>query len=449
MSNPMTKTAAAPLNIGLIGLGNVGAAVAEQLLNQTGLLGQRAGRAVRLAGVSARSQRPRAGLDLSAVPFVADPLTIASDPQIDLVIELVGGHDGLAKQLVETALQAGKSVVTANKALLAYHGPALLALAAKHQQVLAFEAAVAGAIPVIKVLREGLAGNQVSRVLGILNGTCNYLLTQMEAEAGDFAEVLAAAQQAGYAEADPATDIDGHDTAHKLAILSALAFGHPIDLGAVALSGIRAVTAQDIRYAAELGYHIKLLGITELDENGVVRQRVQPCLLPRAHPLSKVGHVTNAVQLTAGLAGQILLQGPGAGGRATASAVLADVLDIAAGRSLPPINAGGANAGAPAVATKPMDGLYGRSYLRLQVADEPGVLAAIAGVFAQHQISIEALLQRPPATKPAGQLPPTDVPIILILHPAAEPALAAATAALAGLPQLHQPPLRLKIEDNL
>ena len=443
------------MRVGLVGLGTVGAALARQLLENAPFLQQRAGgNPLTLAAVSARSQKPRGGLDLTSVPFVADPLAIARDPQIDLVVELVGGHDGIAKQVVEVALNTGKSVVTANKALLAYHGSELLALASAQGKILAFEAAVAGAIPAIKVLHEGLAANQLHRVVGILNGTCNYLLTQMQAGAGSFDHVLAAAQQAGYAEADPSTDIDGHDSAHKLAILSALAFGHPITLAAVAISGIRAVTAQDITYAAELGYHIKLLAIAERGDDGLVRQRVQPCLLPRQHPLAGVDNVTNAVQLKANLAGQILLEGPGAGGDATASAVLADLVDIAVGRRQPISVATTQPSAHPSfqpsavVADNPLERLAGRCYWRLQVVDQPGVLAAVAGVLARHQISIESLLQR--AGHPDLQaFPDGNVPVVLVTHRAFEPALVAAANELADLPQLHQPPLRLRIEDGL
>ncbi|MFN5174500.1 MAG: homoserine dehydrogenase [Holosporaceae bacterium] len=447
------------MRVGLIGLGTVGAALARQLVgNTTFLQHQAGGNPLTLAAVSARSQKSRPGLDLTGVLFVADPLAIARDPQIDLVVELVGGHDGIAKQVVEAALHAGKSVVTANKALLAHHGSELLALASQQGKILAFEAAVAGAIPVIKVLHEGLAANQLHRVVGILNGTCNYLLTQMQAGAGSFDSVLAAAQQAGYAEANPSTDIDGHDSAHKLAILSALAFGHPIILSAVAISGIRAVTAQDITYAAELGYHIKLLAIAERGDDGLVRQRVQPCLLPRQHPLAGVDNVTNAVQLKANLAGQSLLEGPGAGGDATASAVLADLVDIAVGRRQP-ISVASTHPSA-VVADNPLEKLAGRCYWRLQVVDQPGVLAAVAAVLARHQISIESLLQRPSQAndlpdnlsdnRPDTQaFPDGNVPVVLVTHRALEPALQAAADELAKLPQLHQPPLRLRIEDNL
>lgn len=447
------------MRVGLIGLGTVGAALARQLIDgQEFLKHQTGGNPLTLAAVSARSQKPRPGLDLTGVPFVADPLAIARDPQIDLVVELVGGHDGIAKQVVEAALHAGKSVVTANKALLAHHGSELLALASKQGKILAFEAAVAGAIPVIKVLHEGLAANRLHRVVGILNGTCNYLLTQMQAGAGSFDSVLAAAQQAGYAEADPSTDIDGHDSAHKLAILSALAFGHPMALQAVACCGIRAVTAQDITYAAELGYHIKLLAIAERGGDGLVRQRVQPCLLPRQHPLAGVDNVTNAVQLKANLAGQILLEGPGAGGDATASAVLADLVDIAVGRRQP-ISVASTHPSA-VVADNPLEQLAGRCYWRLQVVDQPGVLAAVAAVLARHQISIESLLQRPSQAndlpdnvsdnRPDTQaFPNGNVPVVLVTYQALEPALVAAADELAKLPQLHQPPLRLRIEDGL
>ena len=323
-----------PFKIAIAGLGTVGSGVLQLLDRQADLLTQRSGRRIVVAAVSARDRRRDRGTDLSAVRWYEDAAAMAADPEIDVVVELIGGADGIARQVLDTALDHGKHVVTANKALMAQDGTRLAARAEESGLILGFEAAVAGGIPVIKGLREGLAGNRLERVYGILNGTSNYILTTMRESAHEFAEVLAEAQKLGYAEADPSFDIDGIDAAHKLAILASVGFGRPVDFNGVYTEGIRQVSRLDIDFAEELGYRIKLLGIARLTEEGL-EQRVHPCMVPRATPIAAVEGVYNAVVAEGDFVGRVVLQGRGAGAFPTASAVAADIVDIAAGRHVP------------------------------------------------------------------------------------------------------------------
>ncbi|MBM3573873.1 MAG: homoserine dehydrogenase, partial [Alphaproteobacteria bacterium] len=317
-----------PLKIAIAGLGTVGAGVLKLLAEHAELIAARCGRRLVVTAVSARDRKRDRGVDLTGVRWYQDAAALAADPEIEIVVELIGGAEGVARQLCEAALDAGKHVVTANKALLAHHGTALATLAEGKGRTLAFEASVAGGIPIVKSLREGLAANRLSRIYGILNGTCNYILTTMREQRREFAEVLAEAQKLGYAEADPSFDVDGTDAAHKLAILTSLAFGAAVDLNGVHIEGIRHVSSLDIDYADELGYRIKLLGIARRTEHGI-EQRVHPCMVPKGTPIAHVEGVYNAVVAEGDYVGRVVHEGRGAGAGPTASAVVADLLDIA------------------------------------------------------------------------------------------------------------------------
>src|SRR5215217_6382257 len=386
-AGPM-KTA---LKIAVAGLGTVGAGVVQLLDRQAELLAVRAGRRLIVAAVSARDRRRDRGVDLSAVRWYEDAVAMAADPEIDIVVELIGGAEGVAPAVIEAALGHKKHVVTANKALMAEHGTRFATRAEEAGVALSFEAAVAGGIPVIKTLRESLAGNRVSRVYGILNGTSNYILTTIRETGREFAEVLAEAQKLGYAEADPSFDIDGVDAAHKLAILAALAFGRPVDFAAVHVEGIREITALDIALAGELGYRIKLLGLAGRTEAGI-SARVHPCMVPVGAPIARVDGVFNAVVAEGDFVGRVMLEGRGAGAGPTASAVVADVIDLARGRVTPVWGAAAsALSAAPSV---PMSEHVGPYYLRLMVVDQPGVIADVTAILRDLGISLESMLQR-------------------------------------------------------
>ncbi|MDO9712407.1 homoserine dehydrogenase [Paracraurococcus lichenis] len=425
-----------PLSIAVAGLGTVGAGVLKLLSENAEIVAARAGRPVVVGAVSARDRLRDRGVPLSALRWYDDPVALAADPGTDVVVELIGGSDGPARALVEAALAAGKPVVTANKALLAVHGAAIAELAEARNVPLAFEAAVAGGIPAIKALREGLAANRIRRVAGILNGTCNYILTVMREHKREFAEVLAEAQKLGYAEADPSFDIDGIDAAHKLAILAALAFGRPVDFAAVHVEGIREVSALDIALAGELGYRIKLLGIAERTAAGIAT-RVHPCMVPVAAPIARVDGVFNAVVAEGDFVGRVVLEGRGAGAGPTASAVVADLIDLARGRVTPVWGAAaGLLDGAPAL---PMERHVGAYYLRLMVLDRPGVIADVTGILRDHVISLEAMLQR-------GRAPGEAVPVVLTTHDCEEASMRAALARLAALDSVLEKPALIRIE---
>ena len=422
-----------PLSIGVAGLGTVGAGVLRLLAANGDIVAARAGRPVTVGAVSARRRGQDRGVALDGLRWHDDPVALAADPAVDVVVELIGGSDGPARALVEAAIAAGKPVVTANKALLAVHGAAIAELAEARGVPLAFEAAVAGGIPAIKGLREGLAANRLRRVAGILNGTCNYILTTMREQGREFGDVLAEAQALGYAEADPSFDIDGVDAAHKLAILAALAFGRPVDFGAVHVEGIREVTAMDIAFAGELGYRIKLLGIAGRDEAGI-SARVHPCMVPVAAPIARVDGVFNAVVAEGDFVGRVMIEGRGAGAGPTASAVVADLIDIARGRHTPVW--GGALDAAPAV---PMERHRGAYYLRLMVLDRPGVIADVTGILRDQSISLESMLQR-------GRAPGEAVPVVLTTHDCEEAAMRAALRRIAGLDAVLERPALIRIE---
>lgn len=426
-----------PLRIGLAGLGTVGAGVIRLLAANQDLITRRAGRKVIVTAISARDRSRERGLDLAPFEWLDDATELAAHPQVDVVVELIGGSDGPALTLARRTLSAPKPFVTANKALIAHHGRELARLAEAHAQPLAFEAAVAGGIPVLKAMGEGAAGNRVASVHGLLNGTCNYILSRMETEGLDFATVLADAQAAGFAEADPSFDIDGIDTAHKLAILAALAFGTAPDFANVATVGIRAIDKADIEQAASLGFRIKLVGLAEV-ENGELFQRVHPALVALSHPLAATNGALNAVVIEAVPVGRLFLQGRGAGEGPTASAVVADLVDIALGRTRLPFGMPVADLAAlpPANSAE----RQGRYYLRLNVADRPGVLAELTAALRDHGVSIESLIQRPhPGASTAT--------VVMVTHTTSEAQLQASLAAMAASPSVTGRPVMMHILD--
>jgi homoserine dehydrogenase len=436
----------APLKVGLAGLGTVGATVVRLIARQREALAARCGRPIEVVAVSARSRAKDRGVDLKQLRWVDDPVALAKDPGIDVFVELMGGEGDPAKSAVEAALAAGKSVVTANKALLARHGVALAALAERHHVALNFEAAVGGAIPIVKTLREGLAGNALARVYGILNGTCNYILTRMEQEELTFAECLKDAQRLGYAEADPSFDVDGHDTAQKLAILASLSFGIKVDPDAVYVEGISTITPEDLDAADELGYRIKLLGVAVATEAGI-EQRVHPTMVPKDSAIAQVMGVTNAVTIDPDPINEITLVGPGAGGEATASAVVSDIGDIARGVRTPPFGRPTAHLAASAKA--PMQRHEGGYYIRMLAVDRPGTAATIATRLAEQQISLESIVQRHPGGRPHGGDNPADaqpVPVILVTYATTEDAVRRALDAVVGDGVIVGKPQLIRIE---
>jgi homoserine dehydrogenase len=423
-----------PLRIALAGLGTVGGGVIRLLDTNGALIARRAGRPIEIVAVSARDRFKDRGVDLERFAWVDDTTALAQSGA-DVVVELVGGSDGPALTLARATLGAGKSFVTANKAMLAHHGLELARLAERAGVALKFEAAVAGGVPVVKGLREGAAANVIERVYGILNGTCNFILSKMEAEGRDFAEVLAEAQALGFAEADPSFDIDGVDAAHKLSLLASLAFGTQPAFGAVAASGIRHVLAADIAEAASLGYRVRLLGVAEADENGLF-QRVHPHLVPVDHPLAHVTGATNAVVAEGNFVGRLLFQGAGAGDGPTASAVVADLIDIARGEFGPAFAMP-----ADALSEQPpadTGDRRGRAYVRFTVADRVGVLAEIAAAMRDAGVSIESLMQR-------GAMADGSVLVAIVTHEGPERAVAQALERLRGSQSLVGQPLWMHI----
>ncbi len=425
-----------PLRIAVVGLGTVGTGVVRLLQDHAGLIAGRGGRAIEIVAVSARDGGKKRGIDLTRYRWVDDPILLVQDRSIDAIVELVGGSGGVAGDLVRAALKAGKPVVTANKALLALHGFELAQLAESTGTPLLYEAAVAGGIPIIKTLREGLAGNEIRSVYGILNGTCNYILTEMRETGRNFADVLKAAQALGYAEADPAFDIEGTDAAHKLSILSALAFGHRPDFAQVRVTGITGIEASDILFAGELGYRIKLLGIAKRIDGKVV-QRVEPCLVPAGSTMGAVDGVFNAVFVDSDFADRSLSMGRGAGERPTASSVVADLIDLARGRSQPVF---GVAAAALTKAEKADEGaVIGAYYMRMTAIDRSGVLADISAILRDLKISVESVLQR-------GRDPGNPVSIVMTTHPVSHAAMTQAVGTLGKLDCMVEPPSVLRIE---
>ncbi len=425
-----------PLKVAVAGVGTVGAGVVKILDANRDLIARRAGRPIEIVAVSARDRSKDRGVDLSRFHW-AETQALATLPDVDVVVELVGGSEGTALDLARATIAHGRGFVTANKAMIAHHGLALAAEAETAGVALKYEAAVAGGIPVIKGLREGAAANEISRVYGILNGTCNYILTTMEAEGRDFGAVLADAQALGYAEADPAFDVDGIDAAHKLSILASLSFGTRIDFGAVATSGIRAVLAGDIAQAKALGYRVRLVGRAEAGAGGLL-QSVQPCLVPVTHPLAHVAGAMNAVVAEGNFVGRLFFEGRGAGEGPTASAVVADLIDIARGEFGPAFAMPVASLADPGRADA--GSRQGSFYLRFTVEDRPGVLAEITAAMRDAGVSIESLIQR-------GEAPDGGVLLVMTTHVCPEANVEEALAQLRGSASLIGVPMLMPILD--
>jgi len=435
-----------PLKVGIAGLGIVGASVIRILERRNETVAQRGGRPVEVVAVSARDRSKDRGIDVSRLTWFDNPVDLARSADVDCVVELVGGADGTALEVVRTALSHGKHVVTANKALLAKHGLALAKLAESKDVSIAFEASVAGGIPIIKTLREALPGNRVSRLYGILNGTCNYILSRMELEGLTFQECLKDAQRLGYAEADPTFDVEGFDTAHKLAILTSLAFGTRIDADAIYVEGISSITPLDLSMAKELGFRIKLLGVAERTGTGI-EQRVHPTMVPKTSSIAQVMGVTNAVTIDADAVRELTLIGPGAGGDATASAVVADIADVAAGLAQPLF---GKPVGQLEAAPRaPMQRHEGGYYIRLTVHDRPGVAAGVATRMAEADISLESILQKRSelaATQDPHGRSGAPVSLVLITYAATEASIRSALDKISGDGLIAEPPQVIRIE---
>ncbi len=423
------------IRIGVAGLGTVGASTLDLLMNHNARIAGRAGQALSVAAVCSRDRQKDRGVDLSSVAWFDDPVALAGSDEIDLYVELIGGSDGVALASVEAALRAGKKVVTANKAMLAHHGARLAALAENTPGAsLHYEAAVAGGIPAIKALREGMTANGITRVSGILNGTCNYILTEMEETGAAFADVLADAQRLGYAEADPEADVGGFDAAHKLALMTAIAFEQQVDFEGVEITGIESVAAEDIAFAGELGYRIRLLGIAERTETGIA-QSMRPCLTPRTSPLGKIIGVTNAVVFEGDAIGSVMLTGPGAGGSATASAVVADIVDAVRGNTPPTF--GLPAAGLAEANRAPTDAERAEFYVRLLLADRPGALAEVAAAIGDHGVSIQRMQQYDDVGGAA--------PVAIVTHETADKDLQGAMASIDALAVSLAVPVSMRI----
>lgn len=423
-----------PLRLGIAGLGTVGAGVVKIVQKQGALLAARAGRPIEIRAVSARDASKDRGVDLSGYAWEVDPVALARRKDIDIFIEVMGGHDGPAKAATEAALAAGHDVVSANKALLAVHGQALAETAEAGGQVIRFEAAVAGGIPVVKTLMEGLAGNAITRVMGVMNGSCNYILTRMEDAGLSYEAVFNEANALGYLEADPELDVGGIDAGHKLALLAAIAFGTQVDFAAVQLEGIGAVTIDDIRHAADMGYKIKLLGVAQMTGRGL-EQRMQPCLVPDRSPLGQLQGGTNMVVLEGDSVGQIVLRGAGAGQGPTASAIMADVMDIARGLRLPTFGQPAHSLRRARAANAAIAAPY---YLRLALHDKPGALAKVAAALGDAGISIDRMRQYEHASHAA--------PVLIVTHKTTRSALDGALAAFAGTGVVAADPVAIRIE---
>ncbi|MBT4890673.1 MAG: homoserine dehydrogenase [Rhodospirillales bacterium] len=425
-----------PLKIAIAGLGTVGAGLITLLNANADAITARCGRELRITAVSARDRTKDRGIDLSGLEWYDDAAKLAVEADADIIVEMIGGSEGIALDTCMNALKAGRSVVTANKALVAHHGMEMARIAEENNVSVLFEAAVAGGIPIIKSLREGLAGNSVSRISGILNGTSNYIMTRMRNESLDFESVLKDAQDLGYAEVDPSFDIDGVDAAHKLSILASLAFGAQINFDDVYIEGIREVSLMDVQFADELGYRIKLLGIAQRTENGI-EQRVHPCMVPVASAIANIEYAINAVEVECDFASTIVHAGPGAGAGPTASAVMADIMDIARDNIVPLF-------GVPcdkldAIPTVHMDEHHGEYYVRLMVVDRSGVFAEIATILQNHDVSMESVLQR-------GRAPGEPVPLVMVLHETREADMKAAIKEISALDSVDGDPHMIRIE---
>ena len=423
-----------PLRIGIAGLGTVGVGVVKILRQKGNMLAQRAGRPIEIVAVNARSKDKDRGVNISSYDWADSPQAIAARDDIDVFVELIGGDAGDALEATKIALSTGKDVVTANKAMLALHGNELAALAEHHGRTIRFEAAVAGGIPVIKALTEGLAGNDVTRVLGVMNGTCNYILTRMEHGGLTYAEAFAEADDLGYLEADPTLDVGGIDAAHKLALLTSIAFGTQVNFDGIKIEGIEHVSIDDIKQAARLGYRIKLLGVAQRTGRGL-EQRMSPCLVPANSPLGQLEGGTNMTILEGDEVGTIVLRGAGAGQGPTASAVLSNVMDLARGTRLLPFGQPAASLETPPHSDFETTAPF---YLRLSLVDKPGALARVADALAQHGVSIDQMRQYGTCDQSAS--------VLIITHKSMRTALGAALDQLAGSDVLMDTPVALRIE---
>ena len=431
----MSAPAPSTLRLGIAGLGTVGIGVVKIVQRHAEMLAARSGRQVVITAVSARDRTKNRDADLSAYAWENDPVALATRDDVDVFIEVMGGHEGAAKSATEAALKAGKDVVTANKALLAHHGQALAELAEASGRVIRFEAAVAGGIPVIKALTEGLAGNQIRRVMGVMNGTCNYILTRMETAGLPYDTVFEEARQLGYLEADPNLDVGGIDAGHKLSILAAIAFGTKVSFGDVVLEGIGRISIDDIRRAADMGYKIKLLGVAQMTGRGL-EQRMTPCLVPAASPLGQLQGGTNMVVIEGDSVGQIVLRGAGAGEGPTASAVMGDVLDLARGTRLATFGQPATSLADPIPAAVSAPAPF---YLRLQLLDKPGALAKVATVLGDAGVSISRMRQYGHES--------TTAPVLIVTHKTTRDAIDLAIAALPATSVVEGAPVALRIEE--
>ena len=423
-----------PLRLGIAGLGTVGMGVVKIIQEKASILALRSGQKIVITAVSARTRDKKRGLDISGYAWEDDPVKLATRDDIDVFVELIGGSNGPALIATKAAIAAGKDVITANKALLALHGQKLAEAAERKQNIIRFEAAVAGGIPVVKALTEGLAGNQISRVMGVMNGTCNYMLTRMENEGVSYHEVFKAAGALGFLEADPTLDVGGIDAGHKLALLAAIAFGTQVNFGAVELEGIDAITIDDIRQAADMGYRIKLLGVAQMTKLGL-EQRMSPCLVPANSPLGQLEDGTNMTVLEGDEVGQIVMRGAGAGAGPTASAVLSDIVDIARGTRLPTF---GQPATTLVAAKQALSATPAPYYLRIQLADQPGALAKIATVLGENGVSIDRMRQD-------GHEEAT-APVLIVTHKTLRSTLDQALKHLPSTGVLDTTPVAIRIE---
>jgi homoserine dehydrogenase len=424
-----------PLRLGIAGLGTVGIGVVKIVQKHADLLAVRTGRSISITAVSARSKDRDRGVSLSKFAWEDDPVALAKRDDVDIFVELMGGSDGPAKAATQAALAAGKHVVTANKAMLALYGQELAELAEASHVALRFEAAVAGGIPVVKSLTEGLAGNQITRIMGVMNGTCNYILTRMASAGLPYADVFEEASQLGYLEADPTLDVGGIDAGHKLALLASIAFGTKVSFDKMVLEGIERISIDDINRAADLGYKIKLLGVAQMTGRGL-EQRMTPCLVPATSPLGQLENATNMVVLEGDTVGQIVLRGAGAGEGPTASAVMADICDLARGSRVTTFGQPATTLTTPVAASTATPAQF---YLRLVLLDKPGALAKVATVLSDVGISIDRMRQY-------GEHD-TDVPVLIVTHKAARNSLDAALAKLDQLDVVVGQPVALRIED--
>ncbi|MFD1912817.1 homoserine dehydrogenase [Halodurantibacterium flavum] len=423
-----------PLRLGIAGLGTVGTGVVRIIQNHAGMLAARSGRPITISAVCARDRMRNRGVDLSGYAWEDDATAVATRDDVDIFVELIGGDNGPAKAATEAALAAGKDVVTANKALLAHHGPALAEAAEAAGRVIRFEAAVAGGIPVVKALTEGLAANTLTRVMGVMNGTCNYILTRMESAGLPYETVFEEARQLGYLEADPRLDVDGIDAGHKLSLLAAIAFGTRVCFDAVELEGIRRIAIEDIRHAADMGYRIKLLGVAQMTGRGL-EQRMSPCLVPADSPLGQLQGGTNMVVLEGDSVGQVVLRGPGAGEGPTASAVMADVMDIARGIRLPTFGQPAASLAEPFPARGAVPAPY---YLRMTLVDKPGALAKVAATLGDAGVSINRMRQYGHDASSA--------PVLVVTHKTTRDAIDHALKGFAATGVVIGEPVAIRIE---